>query len=524
MQVILALDIGSSSVRCSAYRIVDKDTTTTTPLEQCCRKIRCVQPNTGKIQLETEEGGSLLDEIDACVEMILQDLRQYWDFQVVGLGFSTFVMNLVGVDSSGNVVGQEATLSYACNSSDVVKECRNLRKELGEERLQDLYHKTGAPLHSAYALAQLRALYSKPQRIYKWQTIASLCLASWQGLSFLPISFSEASWTGLLNYKTCEWETDALDLLPLDCQEALPPLADYCDHVSGQIPEFITEGEKNTYWDRWPELREARLFLGLGDGACANVGSKCSTPSRVAVTVGTSAAARVCLPFRDDLRVPPGLFCHRLDKCHVLVGGALTDGGSVIEWASSLLNLNSEDAFQECMKQVDHLIEQEDCSSLSVVPFLSGERSTGFRDGATGCVIGLTRETTPARFLKGCMEGVMLRIKAILELMGETIEGTPYIVVSGNAMEKNAVWRQMLADASGMETVLDKDIQEGTSRGVARLIAIALQRETNSYVAMSEEPIPSPTVSVPRKMSTEGYWARATKEQDNCIDALSTLW
>lgn len=522
MQVILALDIGSSSVRCSAYRIVDKDTTT--PLEQCCRKIRCVQPNTGKIQVVTEEGGSLLDEIDACIETMLHDLRQYWDFQVVGLGFSTFVMNLVGVDTSGNVVGQEATLSYACNSSDVVRECRTLRKELGDERLQDLYHKTGAPLHSAYALAQLRALYSKPQRIFKWQTIASLCLARWQGLVFWPISFSEASWTGLLNYKTCEWETDALDLLSLECQEALPPLADFCNDAVAQIPEFITERKKNTYWDRWPELRGARLFLGLGDGACANVGSKCSTPSRIAVTVGTSAAARVCLPFRDDLRVPPGLFCYRVDKSHVLVGGALTDGGSVIEWASSLLNLNSEDAFQECMKQVEQLMEQENCSSLTVVPFLSGERSTGFRDGATGCVIGLTRETTPAQFLKGCMEGVMLRIKAILHLMGETIEGTPFIVVSGNAMEKNAVWRQMLADASGMETILDRDIQEGTSRGVARMIAIALQRERSSDVAMSEEPILSSTVAVPRKSATEAYWARATKEQDICLEALSPLW
>jgi gluconokinase len=432
-------------------------------------------------------------------------------------------MNLVGVDSSGNVVGQEATLSYACNSSEVGNECRNLRKELGEERLQDLYYKTGAPLHSAYALAQLRALYSKPQRIYKWQTIASLCLARWQGLVFLPISFSEASWTGLLNYKTCEWESDALDLLSLECQEALPPLADF-DGLVHQIPEFIAEGKKNVYWDRWPELREARLFLGLGDGACANVGSKCSTPSRIAVTVGTSAAARVCLPFRNDLRVPPGLFCYRVDKSHVLVGGALTDGGSVIEWASLLLNLNSEDTFQECMKQVEQLMEQENCSPLTVVPFLSGERSTGFRDGATGCVVGLTRETTPARFLKGCMEGVMLRIKAILKLMAETIEGTPYIVVSGNAMEKNAVWRQMLADASGMETVLDNDIQEGTSRGVAQMIAIALQRERSSDVTMSEEPISSPTVAVPRKSATEEYWARATTEQDNCLDALSPLW
>jgi gluconokinase len=84
-----------------------------------------------------------------------------------------------------------------------------------------------------------------------------------------------------------------------------------------------------------PELRTAQLFLGIGDGACANIGSKCLTGSRIAVTIGTSAAAWVCLRSglsSSIITVPNGLFCYRVDKSHILVGGgALTDGGSVIE-------------------------------------------------------------------------------------------------------------------------------------------------------------------------------------------------
>jgi len=428
----------------------------------------------------------------------------------------------------------------------------NTDRELGEDRLKELYQKTGAPLHSAYALAQLRALYSNPeyeslvQRIHQWQTVASMCLARWKGIPSIPISYSEASWTGLLNFRDCTWEHEALNLLTSKCREALPSLADYCE-MTANIPECVEGGiSKNPYWERWPELRETcSLFLGLGDGACANIGSKCSTPKRVAVTVGTSAAARVCLPLpcrkdsddsNNDFYVPPGLFCYRVDQSHVLVGGALTDGGSVVEWATSLLNLNSDDAFQKCMEEVEALAQEErESPLLSVVPFLSGERSTGYRDGATGCVMGLTRETTPARFMKACLEGVMLRIKAILQLVGTAIEElaadeseTPCVVVSGNAMEKNAVWRQMLADASGMEVEMDCDVSEGTSRGVARMTAIALAMKCNgdesSKTLMSEEPISSPNVSSPRKHATEGYWAQATEVQDCFLDAMSTLW
>ena len=140
MQVILALDIGSSSARCSAYRILDNSTssssTTVEALEGCSsqRKIRSVQPNTGKIILNGTNGGesyNLLDEIDASIDSTLEALRELCadeQFQVVAVGFSTFVMNLIGVDENGIPVGEEATLSYACNSPQVAEECRNLKR------------------------------------------------------------------------------------------------------------------------------------------------------------------------------------------------------------------------------------------------------------------------------------------------------------------------------------------------------------------------------------------------------------
>lgn len=339
----------------------------------------------------------------------------------------------------------------------------------------------------------------------------------------------------------------------------MPPLSDFSDDVmpsGGMRPHIISEHgvERNPYWDRWPELRgpeengtaqhHCRLFLGLGDGACANIGSKCCSNQKFSVTIGTSAAARVCVPMRgcgENFHVPEGLFCYRLDRSHVLVGGALTDGGSVVEWARELLNLGDASDFAECIAEVEQLLNQDynDCtqgnvaqSPVALVPFLSGERSTGFRDGASFCVSGLTRTSTRAHFMKACLEGVILRLAAILRLLREGVSGDkrqPRIIVSGSALENNGLWRQMLADCSGLQVQLDTTAREGTSVGVATMAAMALAMErdmsTDSTKYLTNETISKNSMySSPRLPITESYWLVALEDQESLIDAVSTMW
>eukprot|EP00978_Attheya_sp_CCMP212_P048251 scaffold493018_cov43-Attheya_sp.AAC.1 len=189
---------------------------------------------------EDEESCSLFlfDEIDKCVDDTLMKLRREsirceFSFQVVGLGITSLVMNLIGVDEKGSTLGSHATLTYACNSPHVKEQCQRLRDNGSNTCFwNDLYQKTGTPLHSAYALPQFLSFYQQNNRnspkrqnhsqVHKWQTLASICLARWTGCPQLPISFSEASWTGLFNFRTCTWEQQALDLLPRECQDALP--------------------------------------------------------------------------------------------------------------------------------------------------------------------------------------------------------------------------------------------------------------------------------------------------------------
>ena len=158
---LLAIDAGSSSIRCTAYEYFPPhhhhihgdggvDSTTTKcdkkkfassippPLVQAIEGVshavamEAIVPSTGHIRIN-----EVLTAIDKSVDETLNLLRQKMlacdvtnpcPYRVVAIGFSTFVMNFVALDIHGDPVGDVATCSYACNRDDVVRECQHLRE------------------------------------------------------------------------------------------------------------------------------------------------------------------------------------------------------------------------------------------------------------------------------------------------------------------------------------------------------------------------------------------------------------
>lgn len=597
--VILALDIGSSSIRCSAYRVFEDQSNDQQPQLDCMghvsRQLQAVEPDTGRIR-----GSAVLDTADLCLAECLHQLRStcssaatgtimdrtscdkqagetcsgsegFDAFTVVAVGISSFVMNLIGINHLGEYIGDQVTLSYACNTVEVARDVVTLQSTIGADVWRDTYQKTGAPLHVAYALPQLRVLYNdnsalvsqERSMVARFTTLASVLVSKWTLQQNLPISYSEASWTGLINVRTCTYNETLLRLLPDACVSALPSLADF---DQADIPSGIPED--SPYYSQWPELRQCRWFLGVGDGACANIGSKCTVPYRIACTVGTSAAARIVLempleadPERDvrgrndddesirdvsydghdsqeaaDLQylvVPPGLFCYRINRNYCLLGGALTDGGSVIEWLSKLLNIPSNcESFQKCMREVEEMVLKDlemapsstlESGSLLTIPFLSGERSTGYRTGTTGAIVGLTRNTTPAHLFKTFMEGVTLRIAAIVSLLCQLMppgKMEACLVASGKALEANSMWRQMISDCTGLPVIFDETTQDATSRGMVFLVLRSVQ--VRSCGGLPLEQVQTGLESFPRPQA-RGYWREKSATQEKLIHAIYPL-
>ena len=87
-------------------------------------------------------------------------------------------------------------------------------------------------------------------------------------------------------------------------------------------------------------------FPALGDGACSNVGGGGVNARRVAVMVGTSGAMRVLCP-RSKPEPPDGLWTYLLDAERFLLGGALSNGGSLYTWLANSLRVGRRDRLEE---------------------------------------------------------------------------------------------------------------------------------------------------------------------------------
>jgi gluconokinase len=208
-------------------------------------------------------------------------------------------------------------------------------------------------------------------------------------------------------------------------------------------------------------LRGIPWFPALGDGACDNVGSGCTTRDRFALMVGTSGAMRAVVE-ADRIEIPDGLFCYRVDAKRFVLGGALSNGGEVFAWMKRTLRL--PDVNGDIEKQLAALPPAK--HGLTILPLFAGERSTGWRADARAAIVGLGVNTSPIEILQAALESVALRFFNVYEIMRSSLGAPREVVGSGAALLRSPVWTQMMADTLS-HAVIQCVEPEATSRGAA---------------------------------------------------------
>ena len=162
-------------------------------------------------------------------------------------------------------------------------------------------------------------------------------------------------------------------------------------------------------------------------------------------------------------KIPDGLWCYRIDPQKLIVGGALSDGGGLYRWLKDTMKI----------AEVDDEVEAEiktrepDSHGLTFLPFLAGERSTGYHENAKGAILGLTQSTTAVEITQAAMESVAYRFAEIYDQLQQIVE-IKTIIASGGALRESPVWTQIIADVFGQNLSLP-DTHEASSRGVVLL-------------------------------------------------------
>jgi gluconokinase len=158
--------------------------------------------------------------------------------------------------------------------------------------------------------------------------------------------------------------------------------------------------------------------------------------------------------------VPRGLWAYRLGRDASLLGGAFSEGGILLEWAQKTLQAPSLENLDDELAEL-----KPDAHGLTVLPFLAGERATGWSTRATGVFEGIRMSTTPLEMVQAMMESVSLRFAQVAELLPGK---ESLYVASGGAVRNSTWWLQAMADALGAPVQLNHEDQE-TSRGAAVL-------------------------------------------------------
>lgn len=190
--------------------------------------------------------------------------------------------------------------------------------------------------------------------------------------------------------------------------------------------------------------------------------------------IGTSGAMRVLYKGEPPRPLPAELWCYRADKSRIIIGGALSDGGSLYRWLTESLLPNDD---IESIEKSLRLLEP-DAHGLTILPFWSGERSTGWSLTARGAIIGLTRDTQPIEVLQAGMEAVAYRFALIANALAPFAPGAT-IVASGTALRLSSVWPQIIADVLGTEITLSH-AAEASTLGAALLALEATGKIRNT--------------------------------------------
>src|SRR5260370_3276470 len=307
--------------------------------------------------------------------------------RIRAVGTSTFWHSLLGLDAAG----QPVTPVYLWLDSRAREQVAALRQRLDERAI---HARTGCVWHWTYWPAKLNWLRATQPDLFRqaarWVSFGEFMVERLTGQR--GTSLSMASGMGLLNVHSCAWDPEMLEVVGLD-PDTLGPLVD--------LQPIGTA-------TRWQPLAGVPWLPALGDGACSNIGAGCVTPEHFALMVGTSGAERAVWSPRGEFEIPWGAWCYRVDARRAVVGGALNDGGTLLDWLRASLRLPDLELIE-----AEVAASAADAHGLTVLPFWAGERNPGWADNARGAIVGMRLATRPVDIMRAALEALALRFAEI---------------------------------------------------------------------------------------------------------------
>lgn len=437
--LVLGVDVGSTASRAGLYDGRGL------PVRKHKHKVPHVftTASDGTVTIDAQQ---VRDEVATCITHITAHLPAE---AVAAVAMDTFASSLVGVDAAG----EPLTPCYTYADSRCTPQLLSLLDALDRDEIHD---RTGTRLHTSYLAPRLRWLHDTDPHVFaavdRWLSLGEFVQLGLAGAC--AAATSTAAWTGLLDRRTGTWVPELLDAARIG-PEQLSPIIDPDTPVTG-----ADSGS------RWPALAGARWYASIPDGVASNVGSGAGAEDTMALAMATSGAIRVLVPGSPD-HVPTGLWCYRVSADRSILGGAVNDVGRAVAWLRAVVRLPDG-------VDLDAVANRPpDPDTPVVLPFLTGERSTGWRGDARAAIRGISAATDGAALARGVLEAVALTYARVHEQLQAAAPDAVRLVASGRVSGAVPGLRGIIADTLGLP-VDHAVISRATLHGTALLTLDAI--------------------------------------------------
>lgn len=420
----------------------------------------------GKLFFETKKGYELLhpqpgyEEQDPAVIMeavagVIKKAISYLspNDKIGSISFSAAMHSLLPVDSKGKPMYN--AIIWADTRSK--KEAEEISTH---PDARAILANTGIPFHPmsplckiAWFKKELPEVFKKTCRFISIKEYVFFCL-----FGKYIVDYSIASATGLYNVREKKWDGKALKIAGIDE-----------GRLSYPVSTLHAEHELLPYYADFFNLKENIPFvIGASDGCLANLGSGAVEQGQTALTIGTSGAVRMTVNSLADTQDNEQLFIYPLADDLYVRGGAINNGGIVLQWLSELFfenQINGEGHYEELLDMASQV--SAGANGLLFVPYLLGERAPVWDADAKGVLVGLTLKHKKAHVIRAGMEGVSFTLYQIIKKLEKVYGPVSDIYVSGGFV-KSPFWVKLIADVTGKQIKVT-EMADASAMGAAYL-------------------------------------------------------
>lgn len=425
MKVMLGIDIGTTSTKgllCQINGHAIKKFNQPYPLKQ------------STAGMAEEDPELILTAVSTCLRAALQIVQQQ-HLKLAGLSFSSANQSLIALDKKR----QPLTNLITWADTRAAPAAAALRKSSFADQL---YQRTGTPLHPMSLLAKLIWLKKNQPTIFKRS--AYFCgikeYVLWRLFGQWQMDVSVASGTGLFNLQQQQWDPKILEIAAIT-ENQLPPLVDSYHTFSGMNPDWAIK-------INWPQATP--VVQGAFDGALANLGVNALNADTAALSIGTSAAIRI-LSDHPALDPQARLFCYAVSKKQWVIGGPVNNGGIVLRWALEKLFDHEKQAFEQAhqdpYQQLLKIIQTVPIGAAGLLffPYLNGERAPLWNADVRASFVGLNQLHGRPEMTRAVVEGIIFNLRSVWEIVSQTLGQPQHLILSGG-FAKSVFLRQLIAD------------------------------------------------------------------------------